>query len=143
VSSSNYFNRERKVALRENRVYSRILTITCYIGGFITAVSFFIYMCGLVEPLVPLSDLPSLWTVPSKEIGQVMGFSTGWGWVSYLPRSDILCFVGLSLIASGTVVAYFSMLFIYIWKRNFLYSVIILLELAVLVLVAAGLVTPG
>ena len=131
------------MALHENRVYSRILTVSCSVGGFLMAVSFLIYVCGLIEPHVPLSDLPSLWTLPSKELGRITGITAGWEWLSYLPRSDILCFLGLIMIASATGVAYFSMLFMYLWKRNFLYAGIILLELLILTMVAAGLVIPG
>ncbi len=53
-------------------------------------------MCELVDPHISLSDLPSHWRVPSKEIGQVIVFSALRGIKPVIVRTIVVLILTLS-----------------------------------------------
>lgn len=129
--------------LLENTVYARVLWIASLIGFFIAVIAFLLYLAGVMEPRVPLCKIPELWSLSSGEVMRLYGIPGGWGWLKLMDRSDMACYMGLAVIASGTIVAFIAVFVVYLIKKNFLYALIVLLELVVLILAAGGFLAVG
>jgi hypothetical protein len=127
----------------ENSVYARVLWIASLIGFFMAVIAFLLYLAGIIEPRIPLCRIPELWSLSSGEVMRLYGIPGGWGWLRIIDRSDMLCYAGLAVIASGTIAAFIAVFVVYLIKRNFLYALIVLLELAVLILAAGGFFSVG
>lgn len=90
----------------EQHVYARWLDIGTRIALVILIVTFLIYVLGLLDPLVPVQELPRLWTLPVDRYVAASGAPTGWGWLGFLGRGDYLNVLGVALLATTTLVCY-------------------------------------
>jgi hypothetical protein len=90
----------------EQDVYARWLDIGTRIGFAVLVSTFAIYVFGVLDPLVPLQDLPRLWTLPADRYVAATGAPIGWGWLGFLGRGDYLNLLGVALLATITIVCY-------------------------------------
>jgi hypothetical protein len=67
----------------------------------------------------------------------------GWGWVALIGKGDFLNYIGFALLGLMTVVCYLVLLRGYLRERNWIFSAISFLEIAVLCLAASGLLGGG
>ncbi|MEW6620258.1 MAG: hypothetical protein AB1422_13155 [bacterium] len=67
----------------------------------------------------------------------------GWEWLAMVGKGDYLTFVGIALLAGLTVLCYLVILPILMRKKDTPYVVIAILEVAVLVLAASGILKSG
>jgi hypothetical protein len=58
-----------------------------------------IYLAGVLAPLVPLDDLPRLWTLSAAEMTREAHAPGGWRWLHFLRYSDYLNVLGISLFS--------------------------------------------
>jgi hypothetical protein len=134
------YKRDEQSMPLENSVYARVLWIASLFGFLIAFIAFLLYLTGIVEPRIPLARVPELWSLSSREALRLSGIPGGWGWLHLVDRSDMLCYAALAVTASGTIVALISVFIVYLSRRNFLYALIVLLELIVLCLAASGFI---
>jgi hypothetical protein len=92
--------------MSEQQIYARWLDVGTRVGFVALLFSFFIYVLGLLDPLVPPQQLSRLWGLPVDRYVAAIGGPTGWGWLGLLARSDYLNYLGVALLASVTAVAY-------------------------------------
>jgi hypothetical protein len=90
----------------EHHAYARWLEIGTRIGFAVLVSTFAVYVFGLLDPLVPLQDLPRLWNLPADRYVAATGAPTGWGWLGFLGRGDYLNLLGVALLATITIVCY-------------------------------------
>jgi hypothetical protein len=90
----------------EQHVYARWLDIGTRIAFVVLIVSFLTYLLGLLDPLVPLQELPRLWTLPADRYVAASGAPTGWGWLGFLGKGDYLNIAGVALLATVTIGCY-------------------------------------
>ena len=90
----------------EQHTYARWLDIGTRIAFVVLIVSFLVYLTGLLDPLVPVQELPRLWTLPVDRYVAATGAPTGWGWLGFLGKGDYLNIVGVALLATVTIVCY-------------------------------------
>ena len=94
-------------------VYARWLERGAKIAFAFALAALALYLTGLVAPLVPLSDLPRLWTLSAADMMREAHAPGGWQWVRYLGYSDYLnvlaiaLFPMLALVCSARVVSAF------------------------------------
>ena len=142
---------DRKKASEEQLAYAGILNIGMWTGLAVLVVSFFIYISGILPSYVPiekLSEIPAgsnvpYWGMRAYEFNQVFNIPTGWGWVAHANKGDYLNFVGIAMLAGLSILCYLSILPILIRKKDTPYIVIAILEIAVLVLAASGILKAG
>ena len=127
----------------EQIAYADVLLIGVWVGIFILFVTYFIYVLGLVSPHVDIELIPQLWGNGVHEYLEATHSPSGWGWVSFLHRSDFMTFVGLSLLALLTIVCYLILVKGYIRKRDWIYSILCILEIIVLSVAASGILGRG
>lgn len=123
--------------------YAEVLHWIAVIGFGLLLLTFFIYMTGLLPPLVPPEKVPQMWHMEAEEYVEANRIPTGWRWVSSLGHGDILAFASLIFLAAGTILCFIITLFSFLKRREFIYSAIIAAEILVLLLAASGLVSGG
>ncbi|OAI51532.1 hypothetical protein AYO46_07930 [Betaproteobacteria bacterium SCGC AG-212-J23] len=123
--------------------YARWLDVATRIGFAISLVAFLVYVSGLVEPLVPLQELPRLWSLPASRFVALTGEPTGWGWLALLGKSDFLNLGAVALFGLVTLACYVRIVPILFSAGERLQAYIALAQVLVLVAAAAGFFTGG
>jgi len=138
-------------ASEEQLLYAKILNIGMYLGLGTLLVTFTLYVTGIVDPGIPIHELPNYWTLSAHEYLVAVnndflhreGLVVGWSWVALLNMGDYLNFVGIALLALVTIVCYLGILPTLLRKKDWVYAGIAILEVLVLILAASGMVTGG
>lgn len=128
---------------REQIVFAAILRAGTGLSMLALVVGFLLYLGGLVPPLVPIAELPRFWGLSAAHYLAATGLPRGWGWLGLVWHGDLLNFPGITMLAGLTIVCYTAVLPAFLRKRDMLYGAIVVLELAVLLLAASGLVAAG
>jgi hypothetical protein len=123
--------------------YARWLQWTSRAGLAVLVMTFFLYLSGLVPPLVAHERLPSVWNLSAAEYQRATGSPTGWGWLGLLGHSDIASLVGIAVLASCSIACLAAIMPFYARRRERVYVVICLLEIGVLLLAASGILNFG
>ena len=128
---------------REQLVYAEILFWGCWGGLALMAVTYIVYLAGILPPHVPMDQITVLW---SKPVGTYLAegkVPNGWGWLVLLGKGDFVNFLGIVLLAGLTIVAYLPLIPAFLGKKDKAFAVIAILEVLVLLIVASGLVGGG
>jgi hypothetical protein len=133
----------KEYATEEQRLYAGILDIGMKIGLLMLVVTFGLYMSGILEPHVPVEQLPQYWSMSVHDYLQAADIGTGWSWVGNLGEGDMLNFVGIAFLAGVTIICYIAIIPTLLRKKDRAYVVLALLEVAVLVLAASGVLKAG
>jgi len=132
-------------------VYAKLLAKGMYLGLGILLVTFFLYMTGLVQPAIPIEELPRLWTLSAHEYLETVNHEflhmpevvDGWRWMALLNTGDYLNFVGIALLSAVTIFCYLRILPNLFRKKDNIYATIAILEILVLTLAASGFIAVG
>jgi hypothetical protein len=133
----------KEYATEEQLLYARILDKGMKIGLAILVVTFSLYMFGILQPHVPVNDLPKYWSMSVHEYLEATDLGTGWSWLGSLGKGDLLNFVGIAFLAGVTIICYLAIVPSLIRKKDTAYVVLALVEVAVLVLAASGVLKSG
>jgi hypothetical protein len=136
-------NKENLKASREQIIYANILVIGVWAGIFILVTTYAIYLTGILPSHVELSIIPTIWGKGVGEYLEITHSPHGWGWVSLLTKGDFLNYIGLALLALMTIFCYLVLVRGYIRQKNWIFTVIALLEIVVLSVAASGLLGSG
>ena len=136
-------NPDKGLVSQEQLRYADWLDIGTRIGLCLLVASFALYASGLVDPHIPMSDLPSLWVLPVDRYLEATGLPAGWGWLARLGASDIMNFVGIAFLSLVTVGCYARLAVTYVRRRDTACALIVLAEIVVLAVAASGLVSGG
>ena len=124
-------------------VYARILLWGTRLGLAMLVLAFLAYALGLITPHVPIEEMPKLWGSPAPVYLQAAGLQPGWDWARFIGRSDMLALAAIAFLSTCSVacLAAASRIFFRFGERPV--AVICLVEIAVLLLAASGLLTAG
>lgn len=125
----------------EQEIYARWLAAGVRLGFGAVAVSFVIYLSGIVAPGIPPSELPRYWGLSVTEYVKATGAPTGWRWVLRLRESDLLNLVGVAILCFSTLACYLRILPFFLSRRERAFVAICIAEIAVLVVATSGLVS--
>ena len=124
-------------------VYARWLDVGTKIGFAVLVSAFAIYTFEFVVAHVPVEDLPRYWNLPVEEYLAAAGVEPGWGWVTHIAKGDYINLVGVAMLSSVSIVCYARLLPLLWRERDHIYTAIVLVEIAVLLLAASGLLDGG
>jgi hypothetical protein len=132
-------------------LYARILAKGMYLGLGLLLVTFALYMTGIMQPGIPIEELPRFWTMSAYEYLEAVNHEflhrphvvDGWGWVAMLGKGDYVNFIGIAILSAVTIVCYLGILPSLLRKKDWIYAAIAVAEVIVLVLAASGLVAVG
>ena len=131
----------------EELLYARVLAWGARIGVCAVLLTLILYLSGAVQPLVPLEDMPTYWSLSIDDYQEKSGMRKKWAgvknwqWVRHADRAEFLMYVGMALLAAVTIVCYASILPVLIRKGRRAHSVMVIIELLVLVLAASGVLS--
>lgn len=134
---------EKGGATKEQLIYADVLDKGMKLGLAILVVTFFLYVFGVLEPFIPVEELPRYWGLPVQDYLQQTGIPTGWGWVGLLGHGDFLNFLGIAVLAGITVVCYLPIIPVFNRNKDKVYAAIAVTEVAVLALAASGILHVG
>ncbi|MFZ6017157.1 MAG: hypothetical protein ACOYU0_06050 [Nitrospirota bacterium] len=134
---------DKTKATGEQIAYANILNIGMYIGLAIITVTFIVYVLGILPSFISPQEIPKYWTMRSGDFIHNMQAPTGWDWLGMIGKGDYLNFIGIAILAGLTILCYLVILPILMRKKDTPYVVIAILEVAVLVLAASGILKAG
>lgn len=124
----------------EQLAYAKLLSFASLTGIIVLAISFLIYVLGILPPLVEPEVLVQHWHLKAQALVSELGTPTGWSWLSYLGKGDYLNFIGIAVLAGATVIGYtFILLPAYLKRKDYTYAILVALEIIVLSLAASGI----
>ncbi len=127
----------------EQITYANILFYGAWLGIALMAVTYIIYVTGILDPHVSLELVVNNWDKSVAEYRQITNSPDGWGWVALLGSGDFINFLGIALLALMTIVCYLTLIPAYLKRKETTYAVIAILEVVVLVAAASGLIGAG
>jgi hypothetical protein len=80
-------------------IYARWLEAGSKLAFAFALATLLLYLAGALPPLVPLAELPRLWTLSAAEMMREAHAPGGWSWLHYLRYGDYLNVLGISLFA--------------------------------------------
>lgn len=130
-------------ATEEQLAYARVLNIGMWLGLAVLALSFLIYIFGILPAHVQIQDLPKYWSLSAHDYNVAVKGVTGWGWLGMVGKGDYLNYVGVAMLSGLTILCYIVILPILFRKKDMAYAVIAVVEVLVLALAASGLLKTG
>ena len=129
---------QRDRALRQ--LYARWLDIATKAGFVISLVAFLLYVGRVLPAYVALEELPRYWALPVHQFIQATGAPSGWAWLGELGYGDGLNLLAIGLLGLVTPLCYARLIPALIAERDWLQASLAVLQLAVLLGAASGLV---
>lgn len=123
--------------------YAEWLRWSGWLGLAVLVGSFGLYVTGVLPPVVPVEQLPQMWGLASRELMQRHGLEGGWSWIGLLGRGDMLNLLGIAILSGCSALPLLAVTGIYLRRGDRLFGALCLLQVAVLVLAASGLIAPG
>jgi hypothetical protein len=124
-------------------LYARLLDASSRIGLGLMVLAFLAYFFGLIPAHVPLDELPQYWSLPAHEFAARTQTPIGWGWLSLVPKGDMLTLLGIAWLAGCSLVSLAVLLPIYLRRGDRIYAGLALAEIAVILMAASGVLAGG
>lgn len=128
---------------KEQVLYADILFWGCWGGLALMALTYIVYVTGVMKPHIPLEVITELWSQPVGTYLSQGNVPHGWGWVVLLGKGDFLNFAGIVLLAGLTIIAYIPLIPAFLKKGDKVFALLSFLEVLVLTLAASGIVGGG
>lgn len=132
-----------KLQQAEATMYALLLDWGTRIGSFVLVLGFAAYVFGIMEPLVPLDQLPGLWNQPVATYLAKTGTPTGWGWLALAGKGDMFNLIGIAILAGCSIPPLLGMMMLYMKRRDYAFTGISGVIVLVLVLAASGILSGG
>lgn len=130
-------------ASAEQVTYANMLFYGCWGGLALMAVTYLLYVTGLITPHVPLEKVPLLWSQPVGTYLELGNVPHGWGWAVLIGKGDFLNFLGIVLLAGMTILCYIPLIPAFLKRGEKGFALMALVEIIVLLVAASGIVGSG
>lgn len=119
--------------------YAQVLGAAVHTGFVLLVASFLIYLSGVLQPLIPVDQLPKYWGLPVADFVRATHTPTGWGWARLVGRGDMLNLIGIAVLAASSAIASLAVLPIFARRRERAHLVIAVLQIVVLAVSASNI----
>lgn len=123
----------------EQLAYAKFLNKGAWIGLICLLITFIVYISGILPNVIDLDKTHLYWRQSVAEYIKNPNIPLGWNWVFLLNNGDMLNFIGIAVLCGITIICYIRILPIFIRKKDTFYFVIAILEIAILLLAASGI----
>jgi hypothetical protein len=123
--------------------YASLLEWGTRVGVVALLLSFAAYLFGVLQPHVPLEQLPAVWNLPVDQYLKGTNSPTGWGWLALVHKGDLSNLIGIALLAGCSLPALLGLIPLYLQRRDYIYAGICAVVVLVLVLAASGILSGG
>ncbi|MEJ5299390.1 MAG: hypothetical protein WHS38_00190 [Thermodesulforhabdaceae bacterium] len=130
-------------AAPEQIIYADILFYGSWSAIAIMTITYILYIVGVLDPYIPLKDVPLHWSKNVHHYVEEARIPTGWGWLTLIGKADFLNFIGIVLLGALTIIGFISLVPAYIKKKDTLFTIISIIEVLVLILAASGILKTG
>lgn len=127
----------------EQARFARIVEVGTEVSLTVLLVAFALYLSGVAEPHIPISELPRYWGMHADEFLVQARVPAGWGWLRLVRFGDFMNFIGIAMLVGLPLVAYLAVLPLYVRKGDRAYALITLAAAAVLLVAASGVNVGG
>jgi hypothetical protein len=134
---------EKAKASEEQLAYANFLSKGTWTALGLLVVLFIVYLSGILPNVVDFEKIQVYWKMRSSDFIHLTNSPTGWGWLPLINHGDMLPYIGIALLAGMTILSYLRILPIFLKKKDKPFTIIVLIELAVLLLAASGILTAG
>ena len=90
-------------ATPEQILYAKLLEKGMYIGLLILLITFGLYAFGVMDPYIPLNKISKYWTMNVNDYLHHANIKAGWAWVGMLKYGDFVNFIGIAILAGGSL----------------------------------------
>lgn len=136
-------NQENKNASEEQIKFANVLDILSKIGFVFLITAFILYISGLLPNFVELEKVPKLWGLSFDGYAHKTNIPVGWDWINYINHGDFLSFASIAFLAIISLICFFTILPIYIKKKDWIYTSLVIIQILVLLLAASNLISVG
>ncbi len=130
-------------ASKEQIIYANLLLIGMLAGIVTLTITYTIYLTGLLPSHVDMNLISANWGKGVHEYLEITHSPQGWEWLALLGRGDFLNYIGFTLLGIMTIICYLVLVRGYYREKNWIFTVISVLEIAVLSLAASGILGSG
>ena len=127
----------------EQVLYAAILEKGMYVGLLILFITYIIYVFGILDPYIPLSEISKYWSMNVDQYLHEANVHSGWAWMGMLKYGDFLNFIGVAILAGVTIMCYLRIVPTLLRNNDTVYAVLAILEAVILAAAASGLVAGG
>ena len=127
----------------EPMLYATILEKGMIIGLLTLFVTFILYAFGIMDPYIPLDELPRYWSMNVQDYLHHTGIRDGWGWAGMLRYGDFINFIGVAILSGVTIFCYLAIVPRLLKNKDIIYAVLALLEAVILMVAASGMIAGG
>lgn len=122
----------------EQLVYARWLKWGTRVALAALVSLYAVYALRIVEPFVPLEELPRLWSLHADAYLAATGSPSSWHWLPLIGKADYLNLAAIALLCFVTVLCYLRLAALYVERGERLLALIASLQVLVLVAAATG-----
>lgn len=141
----------KKEATQEQVLYASILERGMLIGLALLFITFALYIFGIMEPVVPIDEVPNYWRLSVDEYLAAINANylhmehapTGWAWVNLIGKGDFLNFLPVVILSGVTIVCYASIVPGLFRRGDKAMAVITIMTALILFLAASGILAVG
>ena len=119
-------------------IYARWLDWGTRLALAVLITTFFSYVLGVLDPWVPLDQLPRVWNLPVRQYLDAISGPRGWGWLALAGKGDFASFAGIALLSLVTLVCYLRLLAALLGAGRTRYALLAAAQVLVLLAAAAG-----
>lgn len=124
---------------KEQIIYANLLLLGMVAGIIILVVTYTIYLTGLLPSHVDLHVITANWGKGIHEYLEITHSPNGWGWLSLLGKGDFINYIGFTLLGVMTIICYLVLVRGFAREKNWIFTVISILEIVVLSVAASGM----
>ena len=122
-----------------NRLFARMQRWGARAGLLTMVVAFALYVADVLPGYVDVVHLPGLIGHPASVFTAQNGVPTGWAWLAHLEHGDVFSLFGLMMLVATVPAAFVAMLPLLLRRRDWIYAVLVAVQLGVFALAASGL----
>ncbi len=123
--------------------YAEGLSLFSNIGFIFLIGTFFLFVSGWLPVRIPFSQYAHLLPLRAGEFLEKTGSPRGWEWLGMLKYGDMLSFAGVVFLASISFFTYLWILTKLIKTKDYIYAVLVSVQIVIFVLAATGAVSGG
>ena len=123
--------------------YADTLFYGALLGFVIMLITYALYIFGILTPQIPLDEMPRLWSQSAAEYRAAGNIPQGWGWLALVGKGDICNFIGIAFLAALTIICFVQLAIGLARQKQWILTVIAVLEVLVLSLAASGILVAG
>ena len=128
---------------KEQIIYANLLLIGMLAGILIMTITYTIYLTGILPSHVDMQLISANWGKGVHEYSEITHSPLGWGWIALLGKGDFINFIGFTLLGTLTIFCYLVLVRGYYREKNWIFTIISVLEILVLSLAASGILGSG